>query len=122
MNNQLAFIPVYCRLRVLDCSRIEASLRSWSPPAQGRRDVGQDGFDHVYIVLNAKLVRHGQQQSVSFGDGLIRAQLLDELAGFRGVGSAENEAHVVHETDLVGAAVPAEIGAITVVHEREYRS
>jgi hypothetical protein len=32
-----------------------------SPPAQSGRDVGEDGLDHVSVVLDAELIGYGQE-------------------------------------------------------------
>jgi hypothetical protein len=47
-------------------------------PAQSRRDVLQDRFDEVSIVVDAQLVRDGQQQRIRLGDCLVLPELLDE--------------------------------------------
>ena len=41
------------------------------PPPQARRDVLQDRLDDVGVVVDAELIRHGQQQRVGLGDGLV---------------------------------------------------
>ena len=33
--------------------------------------MGQDGLDHVRVVVDAELIGHGQQQRVGLGDGLV---------------------------------------------------
>ena len=93
-----------------------------SPPAHRGRDVGEDGLDHVSVVLDAELIGYGQEQGVGFSDRLISFQFLDQFAGFCRIGAAKNGAHIVDDADLIAAAVPAEVGAVAFVHEREYGS
>src|SRR3984885_5415193 len=93
-----------------------------SSPAQSGRNVGEDGLDHVSVVLNAELIGYGQEEGVGFSDRLILFQFLDQFAGFCRIGAAKNGAHVVDDADLIAAAVPAEVGAVARVHEREYGS
>src|ERR1700761_338931 len=90
---------------------------SSSPPAEGRRDVGQNPFDDVRIVGHAQLIGYGQEQRISLGDGLVLPELFDEHIRFGGIAAAEDRARVlVDEPDLVRTlALVAEIGAIAVV-------
>lgn len=46
-------------------------------PAEFRGDILQDRLNHMGIVGDTKLVRHGKQQRVSFGNRLILRKLLD---------------------------------------------
>src|SRR6202021_4260979 len=93
-----------------------------SPPTHRGRDGGEDGLDHVSVVLDAELIGYGQEQGVGFSDRLISFQFLDRFAGFCRIGAAKNGAHIVDDADLIAAAVPAEVGAVAFVHEREYGS
>ena len=93
-----------------------------SAPAQRRRDMRQDAFQHVRIVIDAQLVWHGQQQRVGFGDRLILAQLLDQPVGLRGIGAAEHGAHIVDDANLVAVLPAAEILPVLIVHQGEDRS
>ena len=68
-----------------------------SAPAESRRDVLQDRLDDVDVVIDAELVRHGQQQRVGLGDGFVRLELLDENVRLGGVTPPENGALVVCE-------------------------
>ena len=82
----------------------------------------EDGLDQVRIVFDAKLVRHGQQQSVCFSDGFVPPQLFNEFARFPGIGAAKDGAHIIDDAHLIAAPVTTEVRAITVVDEREYGS
>lgn len=64
------------------------------------------------VVIDAQLVRHGQQQRVGLGDGFVRLELLDENVRLGGVAPPENGTFVAaEEADLVLALVAApEIG------------
>ena len=61
-----------------------------SPPSERRRDVGQDRFDHMGVVVDAELVGDGQQQRVGLGDRFVLLQLLDQDIGLGGVAAAED--------------------------------
>lgn len=50
---------------------------SLSAPAECRGNMLQDCLENMHIILNAKLVRHRQQQRVRFGNGLIPRKLID---------------------------------------------
>ena len=50
-------------------------------PAELRCDVLEDALDRVSVVVNAKLVWHGQQQRVGRGDRLVLGKLLDQDVG-----------------------------------------
>ena len=63
-----------------------------SPPAEPRRDVLQDRLDDVGVVVDAELVRHGQQHGIGFRDGLVALELRNELIRFVGITAAENGA------------------------------
>src|SRR4051794_4077144 len=88
-----------------------------SPPAEPRRHVFQNSLDRVGVVINAELVRHGQQQSVSLRDCFILSKLLDQHIRLGCVAAAKNGACIIaQESDLILilAAAP-EIGAVTFV-------
>ena len=54
------------------------------------------------VVVDAELVRDGQEQRVGRGDGLVRRELLDQHVGLGGVAAAEDGAGVlVDVADLV---------------------
>ena len=61
-----------------------ASGRRWpltplaSAPAQPGRDMLQDRLDDVGVVVDAELVRHGQQHCIGFRDGLVALELRNE--------------------------------------------
>src|SRR5687768_4826406 len=42
-----------------------------SPPAESGRDVRQDCLDHVSVVFDPELVRHGEQKRIGISDGFI---------------------------------------------------
>jgi AcrR family transcriptional regulator len=48
------------------------------PPAERRRHVGEDAVDDVGVVVDAELVRHGEQQRVGSCDRLVLLELLDQ--------------------------------------------
>jgi hypothetical protein len=91
------------------------------PPAELRRDVPQDALDGVGVVVDAELVRNGEQDRVGRGDGRVRRQLPDENLGLGGVGAAEDRSRVlVDVADLVVLLLaPAEVGAVAVVDDGE---
>ena len=64
----------------------------------------------------------GQQQRVGLGDSFVFPELIDEYIRLGGIPTAEDRpSPVVDESDLVIIFAPApEIGAITIVHQREY--
>lgn len=43
--------------------------------------MGEDRFNDMGVVVDAKLVGDGQQQGVGFGDGLVFGELLDQESG-----------------------------------------
>src|SRR5690606_28544621 len=92
-----------------------------SAPAESRGDMGQDRFDDMGVVIDAELVRNGEQKRVGLGDGFVSPQFLDKLVRLGGVAPSEDRPRIlVDEADLVGAFVAsAEIHAVTVVDQRE---
>src|SRR5207253_1583294 len=91
-----------------------------SAPAELRRDVPQDAVEDVRVVVDAELVRHGEQQGVRGRHGLVLGQLLDQLVRLAGVGLPEAGDAPVDVADLVTAGrVVAEVRAVEVAHERE---
>src|SRR5690348_6432548 len=98
--------------------RAASSLRA-SAPAERGRDVGQDGFDHVRVVVDAELIGNGHQQSVGLGYRLVALQLLDEDVGLGRIAASEGRAGAwVDESDLVLiVALASEIGAVAIVHQ-----
>ena len=76
--------------------------------SQTRRDVREDRLDDVGVVVDAKLVGHGEQQRVGLGDRFVFLELLDQHIGLGGVAAAENRPRVVaQEADLVFALAAA---------------
>src|ERR1700739_1023876 len=73
------------------------------------------------VVGNAQLVRNSQEQRVRLGDSFVFPKLLDEYMRLGGITAAEDRpCPLVDESDLVIIFAPApEIGAITIVHQRE---
>jgi hypothetical protein len=70
----------------------------------------------VRVVVDAELVRHGQEERVGGSDGGVLLELLDEFVGLVGIGSPEDRARVrVDVADLVALLLPPEVGAIAVV-------
>jgi hypothetical protein len=79
----------------------------------------QGRLDDVSVVVDAELIRDGQEQCVSRCDGLVFRELLDEDVRLGSVAAAKNSSGVVtEEADSVLLLVPApEIGTVAVVHE-----
>lgn len=46
-------------------------------PAEFRGDILQDRLNHMGVVGDTKLVRHGEQQGIGFGNRLILRKLLN---------------------------------------------
>ena len=65
-----------------------------SAPAELRGDKREDAPDGVGVVVDAQLVRDGQEQRVGGGDGLVLGELFDQHIGLGGVRAAENRAGV----------------------------
>ena len=78
-------------------------------------------LDGVSVVVDAQLVRHGEQQRVGFRDRFVLPELLDQLVRLGGITAAEDcAAALVDGADLVFILVAsAEIGAIAIVNQRE---
>src|ERR1700722_11681921 len=91
-----------------------------APPKSGC-DVGQNGFDHMSVVLDAELIGNGQEQGVGLGDGFIRLEFLDQCIRLGRVAAAKNRSRaLVDEPDLVVLRAPAsEIGTVAIVDQRE---
>src|SRR4029079_5030037 len=66
------------------------SPESTLPPAQAGRDVREDWFNHRRVVFDAERVRHGQQQRIGFGDGLVASQFFDQRVWFSCIGPTKN--------------------------------
>jgi hypothetical protein len=81
----------------------------------------EDALDHVRVVVDPQRVGHCQQQRVGGCDRLVCGQLLDEDVGLGGVRAAEDRSRVrVDVADLIAIVrVPAEVGTVPVVDERE---
>src|SRR5260221_10337219 len=79
----------------------------------------EDRPDDVGVIVDAELIGDGQEQCISFCDGLVLRELLDEGDRLGGVAAAKYGSCVVaEEADGVVVLVPAsEIGTVTVVHE-----
>src|ERR1700684_4316803 len=101
-----------------------ASAPAWranSAPTKRRSHKLEDRLQNMHVVSNAKLIGHGQQQRIRFGDSFIFLELLDRYVRRGGVASAKNCPRVsVDKADLV-LILPAssEIGPIKVVHQRK---
>ena len=52
--------------------------------------MGQDRFDDMRVVFDAKLVRHRQQEGVGLGYRLVLRQFFDEELRLRGIAAAED--------------------------------
>src|SRR5690625_987022 len=92
------------------------------PPAEGRGHVGEDGVEHVGVVVHSQLVGHRQQQRVGGGDGFVRGELVDEFVWLTGVGLAESGEATFQVPHLIGAAsVPPEQSAVQIGDQREDR-
>ena len=46
-------------------------------PAEFRGDILQDRLNHMGVVGDTKLIRHGEQQGIGFGNRLILRKLLN---------------------------------------------
>jgi signal transduction histidine kinase len=90
-------------------------------PAERGRHVGEDAVDDVSVVVDAKLVGHGEQERVGGRDRLVLLELLDQHIRLRSVGAAEDRLSLrVDEPDLVGVLVaPAKVLAVPVGHQGE---
>jgi hypothetical protein len=77
----------------------------------------------VGVVLDAELVRDGEEQGVGRLDRRVLGQLPDEDVGLRGIGSPEDRLRLrVDVADLVLIlTTPAEVRPITIVDERKDR-
>ena len=73
------------------------------PPERGG-DVAQQAVEQVRVVVDAELVREGDEQGVRGGDRLVLGQLLDEPVGLAGIRLAEAGDAAVDVADLVLAA------------------
>src|SRR4051794_25880283 len=104
--------------------------RGWTPEASGRRlasapaelrrDVPDDAFQQVRVVVDAELVRDRQQQCVRSGDRLVPGEILDELVDLPGVRLAESGCAAIDEPDLVGTPrLRAEVRMVGAVDDRE---
>src|SRR5690606_17366933 len=91
-----------------------------SAPAESRSDVFQDRLDHMGAIIHAELVGDGEEQRVGFGNCFVLTQLFNENFWLGGVGAAEDSARTgFNITELIAAAVAAEIHAIAVIDQRE---
>src|SRR5664279_4517829 len=96
--------------------RPAAPSASASAPAKLRCDVPEDAVQQVRVVVDAELVRDGQQQCVRGGDRLVAGELLDELLGLPCVRLAESGCAAVDVPDLVlTARLCAEVRAVGAV-------
>ena len=64
--------------------------RRSSAPAESRRDVAQHRLDQPGVVLDAELVRHGEQERVGGGDCFVTGELLDEHVRLGRVAASED--------------------------------
>jgi hypothetical protein len=74
------------------------------------------------VVIDAELVRHGQEQRIGLFDCLVGPEVVHEPVRLRGVRAAEDRAHVVDDADLVVVLASPEIGAVAVVDDCEDRA
>nr|WP_199820054.1 MULTISPECIES: hypothetical protein [Streptomyces] len=58
-----------------------------SAPAEFQRHMGQDAVDDTGVVVDAELVRHGEQQGVGGCDGLQPRLFAEELRAFARLGT-----------------------------------
>ena len=80
----------------------------------------QDRLDDVGVVVDAELVRHGQQQRVGLGDSLVLGQLFDERVGLVSVATAEDRALLgLNVAEMILVLAAAEVGAVAVVDDGE---
>src|SRR3569833_1409284 len=93
---------------------------STSAPPQRGRNMSQEGFEQVRVVVYAELVGDSQEQRVGLGDRFIRPELLDENLRFGGIAAAEDRAGArIDESDLVlAAALASKVGAVAIIHQR----
>src|SRR5580698_525353 len=92
-----------------------------SAPPQSGRHVGENRLYDMGVVGDAELIGDRQQQSVGFGDRLVRSQLLNERVRLGGIATAEDGPRLlVDKADLIlFLAAASEIGAIAIIHQRE---
>ena len=88
--------------------------RIGSTPAQARGDEGQDRFNDMRVIIDAKLIRDGQQQRVGLSDRLVLPELLDQHVGFGGIIPAEDRlGPLAEKPDAIPSfAIASEVSAI----------
>src|SRR6185295_17282199 len=91
--------------------------RQRSAPAKVRREVPKHTVDQVRVVVDAELVRNGEEQCVRGRDRLVPGEILDELVRLPGVGLAEPRSAAVQISDLVLTVGLAEVCAVEVVDD-----
>src|SRR3954470_23877309 len=108
-----------CIRRVSACSRVRLPERL--TPAKLRSNVFEDALDRVRVVLDAKLVRDGEQQRVGCLDRRVPGELLDEHVRLGGVRAPEDRLRLrVQVADLILIlASLSEIRAVPIVDQRE---
>jgi len=79
----------------------------------------KDRLDDVGVVVDAELIRDGQEQRVSLCDGFIFRELLDEDVWLGSIAAAKNGSCVVaEEADSVLVLVlTPELGPVAIVYE-----
>src|SRR5690606_8468599 len=78
-------------------------VEGWRPsaPPQGGGEMGQHRLQHVGVVVDAELVRDGDEQRVGGGDRLVLGKLLDQPVRLAGVALAEARPTTLQVADLV---------------------
>ena len=73
------------------------------------------------IIIDAKLIRHGQKQRVGLCDSFVFCELLDQDVRLCGIAAAKNGSRVVAEKpdSVLALVLLSEISAIAVVYECE---
>src|SRR5688572_26846178 len=68
----------------------DTSTLPLSTPTESGGDLCQNRLDDVSIVVDAELIRNGQEQRISRRDGFILCELLDKDARLGGIAATEN--------------------------------
>src|SRR5712692_6912747 len=91
------------------------------PPAKLRRHELQDALDGVSVVLDAELVRNGQQERVGGLDRGVPGELPDEGVGLRGVRAPEGRLGLrIEVANLIRRLVAAaEVRAVPIIDQGE---
>jgi hypothetical protein len=91
-----------------------------SAPPEGGSDLGENRFDHMRVVFDAKLVGNGQEESVCLGNCFIRSELLDKYVRLGSISAPEYRPRpLVDEPDLIFTlTLMLEVSAVSIADER----